>query len=110
MMRLTSATSTIHLCEHGRPNGNSPQHPLDISHVAARSKRARPNVALHFGRRGTPFRQWDFRSARRALDRGRMLELWNSWYETLASVEALAVVIVFVLVAAGVIVLADRRR
>jgi len=41
-----------------------------------------------------------------------MLELWNSWYETLASVEALAVVIVFVfvLVAAGVIVLADRRR
>jgi len=52
----------------------------------------------------------DFRSARRAFDRGRMLELWNSWYETLASVEALAVVIVFVLVAAGVIVLADRRR
>jgi len=39
-----------------------------------------------------------------------MLELWNNWYETLASVEAVAVVIVFVVVAAGVIVLADRRR
>jgi glucan 1,3-beta-glucosidase len=37
-----------------------------------------------------------------------MLELWNSWCETLASVEALAVVIVFVVVAAGVVVLADR--
>src|SRR5689334_23187223 len=30
------------------PNSNDPQLPLDISHVAARSKRARPNVALHF--------------------------------------------------------------
>ena len=39
-----------------------------------------------------------------------MLELWNNWYETLASVEALTVVIVFVVVAAGVIVLADGRR
>jgi hypothetical protein len=39
-----------------------------------------------------------------------MLEFWNSWYETLASVEALAVVIVFVVAAAGVIVLADRQR
>lgn len=38
-----------------------------------------------------------------------MLELWNSWYETLASVEALAVVMFFVVVAAGVVVLADRR-
>jgi hypothetical protein len=39
-----------------------------------------------------------------------MLELWNGWYEALASVEALAVVIVFVVVAAGVIVPADWRR
>jgi hypothetical protein len=39
-----------------------------------------------------------------------MLEFWNSWYETLAWVDALGLVIVFVLVAAGVIVLADRRR
>jgi hypothetical protein len=45
-----------------------------------------------------------------AFDRGRMLELWNGWYEALASVEALAVVIVFVVVAAGVIVPADWRR
>jgi hypothetical protein len=39
-----------------------------------------------------------------------MLELWNSWYDTLASVEALAMVIVIVLVAAGAMTLADNRR
>jgi len=32
-----------------------------------------------------------------------MLELWNNWYETLASMEALATVIVTVVVAAGVL-------
>jgi len=47
----------------------------------------------------------------RALDRGqRMLELWNNWYDTLVSVEALATVIVIVLVAAGAISLAESRR
>ena len=51
-----------------------------------------------------------FRSARRAFDRGRMLELWNSWYETLVSVEALAVVVVTVVAAAGLVVLAQGRR
>ena len=30
-----------------------------------------------------------------------MLELWNSWYDTLASVEALAMVIIIVLVLLG---------
>jgi hypothetical protein len=39
-----------------------------------------------------------------------MLELWNSWYETLVSVEALAIVVVVVVAAAGVIVLAQGRR
>jgi hypothetical protein len=39
-----------------------------------------------------------------------MLELWNNLYETLASVEALATVIVIVLVAAGVITLTESRR
>jgi hypothetical protein len=39
-----------------------------------------------------------------------MLELWNGWYETLVSVEALATVIVIVLVAVGVIALAEGRR
>jgi len=39
-----------------------------------------------------------------------MLELWNDWYETLASAEALATVIVFVVVGAGVITLAQSRR
>jgi hypothetical protein len=39
-----------------------------------------------------------------------MLELWKNWYETLASMEALATVIVIVVVAAGVIALAESRR
>ena len=40
-----------------------------------------------------------------------MLELWNNWYETLASsAEALAIVIVIVVVAAGVITLVEGRR
>jgi hypothetical protein len=39
-----------------------------------------------------------------------MLELWNSWYETLISVETLATVVVIVVVAASVIVLAEGRR
>jgi len=37
-------------------------------------------------------------------------ELWNNWYQTLASVEALATVIVFVVVGAGVITLVQGRR
>lgn len=56
-----------------------------------------------------PFDRVDFIRGGRALDRGqRMLELWNNWYETLASAEALAAVIVIVVVAAGVITLAER--
>ena len=39
-----------------------------------------------------------------------MLELWNNWYEPLASLEAFAAVIVIVVVAAGVISLAESRR
>ena len=39
-----------------------------------------------------------------------MVELWSNWYETLVSVEALATVIVFVVVAAGVITLVQGRR
>jgi hypothetical protein len=39
-----------------------------------------------------------------------MVELWNNWYATLASVEALATVIVFVVVAVGVIMLVQGRR
>ena len=38
------------------------------------------------------------------------MEFWNSWYETLVSVDVLAVVIVVVVVATGVIVLAEGRR
>jgi hypothetical protein len=37
-----------------------------------------------------------------------MLELWNKWYETLVSVEALATVVVFAVVACGAVALAER--
>jgi hypothetical protein len=39
-----------------------------------------------------------------------MLELWNNWYETVASVEALASVIVIAVLGAGVIMLTQGRR
>jgi hypothetical protein len=39
-----------------------------------------------------------------------MVEVWNNWYETLASMEVLATVIVIVVVAAGVIALAEIRQ
>ena len=39
-----------------------------------------------------------------------MVELWNNWYGTLASVEALATVIAFVVVGAGVIMVVQGRR
>jgi hypothetical protein len=39
-----------------------------------------------------------------------MLELWNNWYETLASMKVLATVIVIVVLAAGVITLAESGR
>jgi hypothetical protein len=94
--------------------GASAPSPTTIppSHVAARSKRARRNVALHFWpQRHVLSTQWNFLGAGRAFGRDqRMLELWNDWYETLASMEALATVIVIVVVAAGVIALAESRR
>jgi hypothetical protein len=62
-----------------------------------------------FGRKGRSFRH--FISGGRALDRGqRMLELWNYWYDILASAEALATVIVIVVLGAGVITLWQGRR
>jgi len=39
-----------------------------------------------------------------------MRELWNNWYETLGLAEALAIVIVFAVVGAGVIALVQGRR
>jgi hypothetical protein len=39
-----------------------------------------------------------------------MLELWNNWYETVVSVEALATVIVIAVLGAGVITLVQGRR
>ena len=89
-----------------------PQRRFGISHVAARSKRARRYAALHFlVAKAPPFDRVDFINSGRALDRGqRMLELWNYWYDILASAEALAGVIVIVVLGAGVITLAQGRR
>jgi hypothetical protein len=39
-----------------------------------------------------------------------MLEFWNKCYETLASAEALATVIVIVLIGSGVITFVQARR
>lgn len=39
-----------------------------------------------------------------------MRELWNNWSGTLVSVEALATLIVFAVVAAGVVTLVEGRR
>jgi hypothetical protein len=54
----------------------------------------------------------DFISGERAPDSGqRMPELWNYWYDILASAEAaLAIVIVIVVLGAGVITLWQGRR
>ena len=58
-----------------------------------------------------PFDGVDFISGGGALDRGqRMLELWNYWYDMLASAEALATVIVIVVLGSGVITLWQGRR
>lgn len=39
-----------------------------------------------------------------------MIELWNKWYETLASVEGLAVIVVVAIVTAGVLTVLEGRR
>jgi hypothetical protein len=39
-----------------------------------------------------------------------MLELWNNWYETLVTVEALATVIAIAVLGAGVITQVQARR
>jgi hypothetical protein len=58
-----------------------------------------------------PFDRVRFISCWRALDRGqRMLELWSYWYDILTSAEALATVIVFAVLGAGVITRWQGRR
>lgn len=39
-----------------------------------------------------------------------MIELWNKWYGTLASVEALAAVVVIAVVTAGILTLIESQR
>ena len=111
-----AAQKTIsHVLQHSSAVGSLGENTgyrYGTRHVTARSKRARRNVALQFWpRKHVLSTQQDFLIDGRALDRGqRMLELWNNWYETLASMEAFAAVIVIVVVAAGVISLAESRR
>ncbi|MDA9488677.1 hypothetical protein XI08_05480 [Bradyrhizobium sp. CCBAU 11361] len=46
-----------------------------------------------------------------ALARGQhMIELWNKWSGTLASVEALAAVVVIAVVTAGILTLIESQR
>lgn len=46
-----------------------------------------------------------------ALARGlHMIELWHKWYGTLASVEALAAVVVIAVVSAGILTLVESQR
>ena len=76
---------------------------------AIKTRATKRSIAFLFAE-ARPFDSRIFIGAGRAFDRGRMLELWNSWYETLVSVEALAIVVVVGVAAAGVIVLAQGRR
>src|SRR3981189_2884482 len=127
-MRECGCYSTTTLAQPRRPC--RPRHPYAVSRTlfqcvctrrrncigqlspSARSKRARRKVALHFwSQRHVLSTQWNFLSAGRAFDRDqRMLELWNNWYETLASMEELATVIVIVVLGAGVITVMEGRR
>ena len=82
-----------------------------IGHVAARSKRTRRNVASYFVRERTSFRQSAFIVGGRAsLEASVCLSFGTDRYDTLASAEALATVLVIVPVAAGAIMLAESRR
>jgi hypothetical protein len=103
-----SGQSTLFMT-HGSPA------PHDVRHKsrcrAIKTRATKRSIAFLPAEAG-PFDTLGFFSAgARAFDRGRrMLELWNNWYETLASVEALATVIAFVLVGTGVIMLVQGRR
>jgi hypothetical protein len=73
--------------------------------------RATKRCIAFFVAEATPFDTWDFLGDGRAFHGSqRMLELWNNWYEILASAEALAAVIVIVVLGAGIITLVQGRR
>ena len=96
----------------GRPKGSAAPIPVrNRSCCRAIKTHATKRSIVFLCAKGCFFDRVYFIAGGRALDRGqRMLELWNDWYDTLASVEALATVIVIVLVAAGAITLAESRR
>jgi hypothetical protein len=73
--------------------------------------RATIRSIVFWSQKARPFDRVDFISRERAPDSGqRMPELWNYWYDILASAEALAIVIVIVVLGAGVITLWQGRR
>ena len=96
----------------GRPKGSAA--PISVWHRSccrAIKTHGTKRSIVFLCAKARPFDRVYFIAGGRALDRGqRMLELWNNWYDTLASAEALATVIVIVLVAAGAITLAESRR
>jgi hypothetical protein len=87
---------------------------IPVRHKSCRraiKTRATIRSIVFLAAKARPFDSVDFISRGRALDRGqRMVELWNYWYDILASAEALAGVIVIVVLGAGVITLWQGRR
>jgi hypothetical protein len=96
----------------GRPKGSAASIPVRHRSCCRAIKTHATKRSIAFqSAKARPFDRLYFIAGGRAPDGGqRMLELWNNWYDTLASVEALATVIVIVLVAAGAITLAEGRR
>jgi hypothetical protein len=86
-------------------------HPAQSCCRAIKTRATKRSIAF-LAAEATSFRHNGIFSVLGALsiETSGMLELWNNWYETLASMEALATVIVIVVVAAGVITLAESRR
>ena len=110
--RLHPNTSEVLRSMCGRPKGSAA--PIPVRHRsccrAIKTHATKRSIAFSCTK-ARPFERLYFIAGGCALDRGqRMLELWNNWYDTLASAEALATVIVIVLVAAGAITLAESRR
>ena len=86
---------------------------LDTGQSCCRAIKTRATIRsiVFLVAKARPFDRVDFIGGGRSFNRRqRMLELWNNWYETLTSVEALATVIVIAVLGAGVITLVENRR
>ena len=106
---MDGSGQSILFMAHGNPAPHAVRHK---SRCRAIKTRATKRSIAFLPAEAGPFDALGFSQCwARAFDRGpRMLELWNNWYATLVSVEALATVIVFVVVGTGVIMLVQGRR